>query len=593
MPHFFISYRRDDSAAHAGRLADHLRERFGDDHVFIDVESIDPGVDFPTAIGNALAQTHFLIAVIGPRWVTAAHQDGRRRLDDDRDYVRLELVTGMERKIRVTPVLVHGARMPGEEDLPKPLAPLARCNAVTLRDDSFRRDADALVERLTGKPPLFRRPAAWLAGAAAVALLGAAVTWQLQRPQPPEQLDFRLKLQVRASEEFGPVDTAPEWKLAHRKPTDSLGISLLSGGTPVGARQYEYESPIIMPPKGNEWRGLLHRNVMSGVRTEPRYAEACFVRGAGSSSALRKVRLNCTEGGSCSVPSDDFGWAKPCPSAATQLRFGSLLPLAFAAAPPGRPGTGWVVPSLATLKKQEAARQNPAFTEFILKSGPIAALSKANRLTYAIRVNGTSVYIDGLPPETNVVPFQAATGVQLSFGLENLDFSGRNAGWEDIEVTLQFAADQQVLRTATVGLRYIALRPMPEGAANGAADLGLRWRADYHIGRAGSIYQIFLLSTPSGPGAVTMKQRIDAGKLALDGATVVAVVRPPLENSQYGVALGIAQPSGQVKFAFDDKESRKLCSALAAMPPNPFLIHATAFRRNIENRNFSRACSAL
>ncbi len=37
----FLSYRRQDSAGHAGRLADHLLDRFGQGSVFVDVDSIE------------------------------------------------------------------------------------------------------------------------------------------------------------------------------------------------------------------------------------------------------------------------------------------------------------------------------------------------------------------------------------------------------------------------------------------------------------------------------------------------------------------------------------------------------------------------
>ncbi len=40
MPKIFISYRRSDSAAHAGRIYDRLEGRFGQGQVFMDVDAI-------------------------------------------------------------------------------------------------------------------------------------------------------------------------------------------------------------------------------------------------------------------------------------------------------------------------------------------------------------------------------------------------------------------------------------------------------------------------------------------------------------------------------------------------------------------------
>src|ERR1035441_5603610 len=209
MPRIFISYRRDDAATEAGRMADLLQERLGD-HVFFDRESIDPGVDYPTVIENDLAQADCLFAVIGKNWTTAANPKGERRLDDPNDYVRLEIATALKRNIRVVPVLVCGATMPGINDLPEVLARLSRCNAVQIREDSFRRDVDALVEKVSRRRLLVRRPAVWLAVGAAGVLLALVLIQQISRPTEPS--DFKLKLRILVSDKFGPVDKPPEMK---------------------------------------------------------------------------------------------------------------------------------------------------------------------------------------------------------------------------------------------------------------------------------------------------------------------------------------------------------------------------------------------
>src|SRR5687768_11964174 len=87
----FISYRRQESSDIAGRLYDHLAAHFGEDQVFMDVDAIPPGVDFAEVIGEAVTTCEVLLAVIGPRWLDATDQHGRRRLDDPDDIVRLEL----------------------------------------------------------------------------------------------------------------------------------------------------------------------------------------------------------------------------------------------------------------------------------------------------------------------------------------------------------------------------------------------------------------------------------------------------------------------------------------------------------------------
>jgi len=141
----FISYRRQESSHLAGRLYDRLADRFGEGQVFIDVDAIEPGIDFAKAISRAVAACQVLLAVIGPNWLTTTDERGRRRLDNPDDIVRLEIGAALARDVRVIPILVEGAHMPRQEDLPESLAGLARRNALLIRHESFRSDAGRLV----------------------------------------------------------------------------------------------------------------------------------------------------------------------------------------------------------------------------------------------------------------------------------------------------------------------------------------------------------------------------------------------------------------------------------------------------------------
>jgi hypothetical protein len=140
----FVSYRRECGGDAAGRLADRLVDRFGLQRVFMDVDTIEPGMDYAEAITRAIGACNVLVAVIGPGWLTATNRRGRR-LDDPYDWVRIEVGTALARGIRVIPVLVGGVDMPGREDLPEDLAGLARRNALRMRHESFRADAGQLV----------------------------------------------------------------------------------------------------------------------------------------------------------------------------------------------------------------------------------------------------------------------------------------------------------------------------------------------------------------------------------------------------------------------------------------------------------------
>src|SRR5262249_11601055 len=92
----------------------------------MDVDAIEPGVDFVKALDEQVAGCIAFIAVIGPRWLTARGNDGNPKLDNPTDYVRLEIESALKRDIRVIPVLVDGALMPTPSDLPSSLQALAR-----------------------------------------------------------------------------------------------------------------------------------------------------------------------------------------------------------------------------------------------------------------------------------------------------------------------------------------------------------------------------------------------------------------------------------------------------------------------------------
>ena len=144
----FINYRREDTAPYAGRLYDHLIAHFGKDQVFMDISQIEPGEDFVEVIKNKVGTCDIAIVTIGPRWLGATDASGKRRLDDKKDFVRIEIVAALQRKIRVIPVLVGGAQMPGEKDLPEALAALSRRNAIELSETRIKADEDRLIDAI-------------------------------------------------------------------------------------------------------------------------------------------------------------------------------------------------------------------------------------------------------------------------------------------------------------------------------------------------------------------------------------------------------------------------------------------------------------
>ena len=142
----FISYRRDDSAGYAGRLFDFLGARFGSKNVFMDIDTIQPGDDFRKVVKDAVGACDVVLVMIGKQWLNMTDAKGQRRLDDSRDWVRVEVATALANPdVRVIPVLLRGASMPEEHELPEGLKELSWRNALELSDSRFQHDASKLV----------------------------------------------------------------------------------------------------------------------------------------------------------------------------------------------------------------------------------------------------------------------------------------------------------------------------------------------------------------------------------------------------------------------------------------------------------------
>ena len=207
----FISYRRDDSRHAAGRLADDLSQAFGAERIFRDIEGIDLGVDFAKSLEKALAACSVMLVLIGPQWLGVQdNKRGGRRLDQADDWIRQEIVTALQRDVRVVPVLLEGAQLPDVAELPPDLQPLVRRQAMELSDVRWRGDLRRLIDALA-KIPGFEpkrldddRPPArpnrkwmWIGGAVVVLALGALSSLLENQPgpapvQPPAALQQLL-----------------------------------------------------------------------------------------------------------------------------------------------------------------------------------------------------------------------------------------------------------------------------------------------------------------------------------------------------------------------------------------------------------------
>ena len=141
----FISYRRNDSGYAAGRLFDRLSQHFGSDRIFMDIDTIELGDDFVHVIETAVTSSDVVVSIIGSQWLSATNAEGRRRLDDPNDFVRLEIASALDMDVDIIPILLEGVEMPLPEQLPDTLKPLTRRNGISVSNMRFNADVDRLI----------------------------------------------------------------------------------------------------------------------------------------------------------------------------------------------------------------------------------------------------------------------------------------------------------------------------------------------------------------------------------------------------------------------------------------------------------------
>ena len=200
--YIFISYRRDDSAGYARAIYDQFVQHFSTERVFIDVDAIEPGLPFDEALERAVGKCDILLAIIGRRWLDQ-QESTSSRLHDPNDFVRLEIAAALSRNVRVVPVLLDGASMPTEQQLPEPLRALARRNAIEVSNSRFKSDVARLISAVSkalGEPASsapMRYPFGgtstlhWIIGALAVVVLSLLIYVQFptrDRKPPAESM---------------------------------------------------------------------------------------------------------------------------------------------------------------------------------------------------------------------------------------------------------------------------------------------------------------------------------------------------------------------------------------------------------------------
>lgn len=211
MPKIFLSYRREDTAGYAGRIAERLGQVFGKENIFQDLEDIDPGDNYVKKIHRSIASCDVLIALIGPRWISSLDSSGKRRLEDAGDLVRIEVASAINKGVQVIPVLVQGAKAPRAGELPDVLKPLAERQVLELSDTRWDYDFGQLLAVLRGNAQSSSPVATWRWLIPVVlAMVATGLGWLNFQTTPLGTLNNKVtSADVRV--EKGPIDVSGRW----------------------------------------------------------------------------------------------------------------------------------------------------------------------------------------------------------------------------------------------------------------------------------------------------------------------------------------------------------------------------------------------
>ncbi|MDQ6843505.1 MAG: toll/interleukin-1 receptor domain-containing protein [Bacteroidota bacterium] len=147
----FISYRKDDSKWNTQILYDRLSQFFPAGSLFKDFNTIKAGEDYRNSIDKALKKCNVLLVVMGKGWLGITDTDGRKRLENPEDLVRIEIATALKRNIRVIPVLFDNIGMPRQQELPEDLQPLILRQCISVSETNFDYDIRHLAEAIKNK----------------------------------------------------------------------------------------------------------------------------------------------------------------------------------------------------------------------------------------------------------------------------------------------------------------------------------------------------------------------------------------------------------------------------------------------------------
>lgn len=347
-----------------------------------------------------------------------------------------------------------------------------------------------------------------------------------------------LELRVTQTE---PASTYQNYPLL---PTESIGRK-------VG--QYELKERSLKHI-GDQYQALVKRKVLDsfvGMPDDIPKFNICFIRAApGPISA----KFAC-DGAACKL--DELSKnIKICDAPQSAIEW-QVFSQAYAT----ENAIGWITPSLDTLKENYQKQQN-TYVEFVVAAEKLLLPETVDAYSYQLTVNEQPVFINGWTEAETISAFDPTAPFKLSFGLQNLDFSGADFGQENLQLTLTFYASGQKVRTDIINRNYIALRTV-DTMSDVVNEVIYHWSGEQYFGKSDG-FEVFIWSSTNADEIVKRRKKFfDEANLQYQGGKVVAVVRPPLtQNQNYGLVLGVVDGAGRIDFTFPKATATEIATWL-------------------------------
>jgi TIR domain-containing protein len=577
----FICHASEDKQA-AEELALRLRHmRF---NVFLDRLSLPPGHAFDDQIQSEIVRrSDAFVFLISPKSI----EKGR--------YTLTELEFAQQRwphpHGRVLPVMISPTNL---QDVPSYLT------AVTILETKGNVVAEtaARVEKLTSgsirRAPIFT----FLATCGVLIAIGTSIQYfgpssgQVPSGHGDSKIASPHNSSVPETPEVRPSQFPPNFHLMFTLESTDANPNLLDdiARLYVPARRMErkiirqrddfYDEIVDTPSDRTLFSAIVAREIITGYVGIPPRTSFCLRRSERSLGDLNRnhVILRCKEGDQpCDTfDSADEGLLLPAQCTPRRVERNSITlgdlrlaaPRIFSEANAQTPANVWSVPSLASLLERRNTRAlRDGFTVFSLRSAEAISVD-ADGVSLDLVVNDTSVLVSGIPADLQITDFDPVRPLELKFALQNLNFNGRYAGCDQISAQLQFYKQGERAASILLRLRYSALRNVER--ANVKTDYGLIvWSAHYEVvsgpNEAGTDWRVFVQAAPTREMSrlQNAQKEIDLMGLVYQEAgrpyRVVAVLRPALRNSA-GIALGLLQDTGQIRFTFTRDEATRLRS---------------------------------